>query len=201
MRTIDVLAAAVAVSFLATPARAELTKCTFEFSLSGWSLIYKQMKGEGKVSCSNGQTASVTISSHGGGFTVGNRAVALAKYMGIERVVLLGTSHRKGRRRPSRRSHQPYGRQSRRVDDRPGGLSIVKVLKFDEWGTAGANGRFGSLRAPSPTGPDDFQLRIQKFCRRHPCELLLPSAIPLQQPTLARNHRRGPCVQEITECF
>jgi hypothetical protein len=71
MRTIDVLAAAVAVAFLATPARAELASCTLEFSLSGWSLVYKQMKGEGKVSCSNGQTADVDVSSHGGGFTIG----------------------------------------------------------------------------------------------------------------------------------
>ena len=71
MRTINLLAAAVAVAFLATPARAELTNCTLEFSLSGWSLVYKQMKGEGKVSCSNGQSAAVHVSSHGGGFTIG----------------------------------------------------------------------------------------------------------------------------------
>jgi len=49
MRTLNVLAAVIAVSFLATPARAELTDCTLEFSLSGWSLVYKQMKGEGNV--------------------------------------------------------------------------------------------------------------------------------------------------------
>jgi hypothetical protein len=70
MRPINVLAAAVAVAFLATPARAELASCTLEFNLSGWSLVYKQMKGEGKVSCSNGQSAAVHVSSHGGGFTI-----------------------------------------------------------------------------------------------------------------------------------
>jgi hypothetical protein len=41
------------------------------FNMSGWSLVYKQMKGGGKVACSNGQRADVTIESHGGGFTIG----------------------------------------------------------------------------------------------------------------------------------
>jgi len=71
MRTINVLAVTIAFAFLATPARAELASCTLEFSLSGWSLVYKQMKGEGKVSCSNDQSAAVHVSSHGGGFTIG----------------------------------------------------------------------------------------------------------------------------------
>ena len=31
----------------------------------------KQMKGDGKVTCSNGQRANVEIESHGGGFTIG----------------------------------------------------------------------------------------------------------------------------------
>jgi len=35
MRKINLLAAAVAVAFLATPARAELASCTLDFSLSG----------------------------------------------------------------------------------------------------------------------------------------------------------------------
>lgn len=41
------------------------------FNLSGWSFVYKQMKGEGKVTCSNGQSARVTVESHGAGFTIG----------------------------------------------------------------------------------------------------------------------------------
>ena len=71
MRTINLLAATVAVAFLAAPAQAELASCKLEFNLSGWSLVYKQMKGEGKISCSNGQSAAVDVSSHGGGFTIG----------------------------------------------------------------------------------------------------------------------------------
>ena len=72
MRTIQILTAAAAITFLATPAQAtELASCTMTFDLSGWSLIYKQMKGSGKVTCSNGQSADVKLSSHGGGFTIG----------------------------------------------------------------------------------------------------------------------------------
>jgi hypothetical protein len=65
------LAAAAAAAFLVTPAHAEMASCTLSFNLAGWSLIYKQMKGDGKVTCSNGQTADVHIASHGGGFTIG----------------------------------------------------------------------------------------------------------------------------------
>jgi hypothetical protein len=79
MRTIDVLTATVAVAFLATPAQAELASCKLDFNLSGWSLVYKQMKGEGKVSCSNGQSAAVHVSSHGGGFTIGKSDIVNGK--------------------------------------------------------------------------------------------------------------------------
>jgi hypothetical protein len=72
MRTIQMLAAAAAVTMLSTPVHAtELASCTMNFDLSGWSLIYKQMKGTGKVTCSNGDSAEVELSSHGGGFTIG----------------------------------------------------------------------------------------------------------------------------------
>ncbi len=62
---------AAAATLLAAPAQAELAKCKMTFNLSGWSFVYKQMKGEGKVTCSNGQSANVAIESHGGGFTIG----------------------------------------------------------------------------------------------------------------------------------
>ena len=71
MRSILVLSAAALAVLVAQPASAALTKCTMKFNMSGWSLVYKQMKGEGKVTCSNGQTANVAIESHGGGFTIG----------------------------------------------------------------------------------------------------------------------------------
>ena len=37
------------------------------------------MKGEGKVTCSNGQTAAVHVSSHGGGFTIGKSDIVGGK--------------------------------------------------------------------------------------------------------------------------
>jgi hypothetical protein len=71
MRSALILTAAAVAVFVATPAAAGLAKCKMTFNMSGWSLVYKQMKGEGKVTCSNGQSANVTIESHGGGFTIG----------------------------------------------------------------------------------------------------------------------------------
>jgi hypothetical protein len=71
MRTKAILTIAAAAAILAMPAQAELASCKMTFNLSGWSFVYKQMKGEGKVTCSNGQRAGVKIESHGGGFTIG----------------------------------------------------------------------------------------------------------------------------------
>ena len=71
MRVKASLTAAAVAAFLATPAQAENASCKMTFKMSGWSFVYKQMKGEGKVTCSNGQRADVEIESHGGGFTIG----------------------------------------------------------------------------------------------------------------------------------
>ena len=71
MRTTAVLTFATILALWTAVASAELTSCKMTFNLSGWSLVYKRMKGEGKVTCSNGQRASVLIESHGGGFTAG----------------------------------------------------------------------------------------------------------------------------------
>ncbi|MDJ0847274.1 MAG: hypothetical protein QNK04_02725 [Myxococcota bacterium] len=75
MRIHSILIGAALAALLASPAQAELAKCKMTFSLSGWSLVYKQMKGDGKVTCSNGQSASVKIESHGAGFTIGKSDV------------------------------------------------------------------------------------------------------------------------------
>ena len=71
MRVKAILMTAAAVAILAAPTQAELVSCEMTFSLSGWSFVYKQMKGEGKITCSNGQRADVKIEGHGGGFTIG----------------------------------------------------------------------------------------------------------------------------------
>lgn len=46
-------------------------KCHLDFSLSGWSLIYKHAEGSGTVRCDNGQRAAVKIAVIGGGLTAG----------------------------------------------------------------------------------------------------------------------------------
>lgn len=45
--------------------------CRMEFSLKGWSAFYKTAKGEGHVTCSNGQSLAVDLKTEGGGLTFG----------------------------------------------------------------------------------------------------------------------------------
>lgn len=67
------LCALVLTGLTATSAQAGKApvKCHLTYSMSGWSAIYQHAEGRGKVSCSNGQRAAVTISVHGGGLTAG----------------------------------------------------------------------------------------------------------------------------------
>ena len=63
---------------LATPpARAEGKQivCGMTYSLSGWSAFYKTAKGEGKITCDNGQSFSVAIDTKGGGITFGKSEI------------------------------------------------------------------------------------------------------------------------------
>jgi hypothetical protein len=57
---------------LAEPvASAQLTKCQISYDLEGWSVFYKTSKGTGRITCTNGQSADVGLSAHGGGVTFG----------------------------------------------------------------------------------------------------------------------------------
>jgi len=49
--------------------------CDLTYSLKGWSAVYKTAKGEGTITCNNGQTASVVIDVHGGGATFGKTEI------------------------------------------------------------------------------------------------------------------------------
>ncbi|HET8763924.1 MAG TPA: hypothetical protein VFM52_01765 [Rhodanobacter sp.] len=57
----------------ATPAYAAEAnvKCHLEFTLSGWSIVYKHAEGSGTVRCDNGEHAAVKINVIGGGLTAG----------------------------------------------------------------------------------------------------------------------------------
>ena len=51
------------------------TKCTLDYYLKGWSAFYKTSKGEGTITCDNGESADVKIKVKGGGITFGKREV------------------------------------------------------------------------------------------------------------------------------
>jgi hypothetical protein len=59
-----------------TPAAADaMTSCTMTYTLSGFSLVYKQYDGTGNISCSNGQRAQVKLASKSIGFTIGKSEI------------------------------------------------------------------------------------------------------------------------------
>ena len=69
------------VAALSAPAHADVgdVKCTMEFSIKGWSAFYKTAKGEGTISCDNGQRAEVKIRTKGGGLTFGKSEIVDGK--------------------------------------------------------------------------------------------------------------------------
>jgi len=63
-------AMAMAVSTQAKAADAELD-CKLDYSITGWSAIYKHSSGTGTVHCANGDTMRVKIKAKGVGLTAG----------------------------------------------------------------------------------------------------------------------------------
>jgi hypothetical protein len=53
----------------------KLVECTMTFDLKSWSAFYKSSKGDGTITCDNGQTEKVTIKAKGGGITFGKSDV------------------------------------------------------------------------------------------------------------------------------
>ncbi len=47
-------------------ASAQLAKCRISYDLKGWSVFYKTSKGTGRITCTNGQSANVSLGAHGG---------------------------------------------------------------------------------------------------------------------------------------
>ena len=57
---------------LVTPARADAQlDCRLDYSLRGWSFVYKHVTGDGTVSCENGQQMHVKVSAKAIGITAG----------------------------------------------------------------------------------------------------------------------------------
>jgi hypothetical protein len=69
------LVVAATVALAAPSQAAELTKCQLRYNMKEWSAIYKQGKGSGTITCSNGQSADVTLEAKGGGLTAGKGEV------------------------------------------------------------------------------------------------------------------------------
>lgn len=55
--------------------KARSVNCRMTFNLRGWSAFYKTSKGDGTITCDNGQTAKVSIRAKGGGITFGKSEV------------------------------------------------------------------------------------------------------------------------------
>lgn len=66
----------VLVCIGATAAHGALTKCRMDFTVSGWSAIYKTASGSGTITCDDGQKAAVHIRTKGGGLTVGKSKIS-----------------------------------------------------------------------------------------------------------------------------
>jgi len=77
MRTLDRIAVGLFLCAAASvPAQAAKDlDCQMRFSLSGWSVFYKEASGEGTITCSNGDTMRVTIEAKGGGLTFGKSEI------------------------------------------------------------------------------------------------------------------------------
>lgn len=60
-------------------ANAGMTSCKLRYNLKGWSVIYKQYKGAGTITCKNGQRANVSIVTRGGGLTIGKSEIHKGK--------------------------------------------------------------------------------------------------------------------------
>ena len=69
------MALATASLVFAFPAAAKMTTCRLTYEISGWSFLYKEYRGSGKVTCKNGQRARVSIVSREGGFTFGKSKI------------------------------------------------------------------------------------------------------------------------------
>jgi len=63
--------ATLAACLSAATAHAAPTRCQLKFDLKEWSAFYESATGAGTITCDNGQSASVTLRSKGGGLSVG----------------------------------------------------------------------------------------------------------------------------------
>ncbi len=75
IRTLALAFALTALFAALGASAAQAADCTMDFNLTSWSIFYKASKGTGKITCSNGQTATVRLEGKGGGLTAGRSKV------------------------------------------------------------------------------------------------------------------------------
>ena len=66
---------AASTVLLAADKTNNMTTCKMVYNLKGWSAFYKTAEGNGWVTCSNGQRASVNINITGGGLSFGKMEI------------------------------------------------------------------------------------------------------------------------------
>lgn len=49
--------------------------CDMRYTLAGWSIFYQTAKGQGEITCTNGQRLHVEIRTKGGGLTIGKSEI------------------------------------------------------------------------------------------------------------------------------
>lgn len=75
--------------FFAGAAQADAgLKCTMRFTMKGWSAFYKTSSGHGTVSCSDGSSMEVALSSRGGGLTLGKSSIdkGYGEFTGVDNI-------------------------------------------------------------------------------------------------------------------
>jgi hypothetical protein len=71
-----------------TQGKQTLVACRMTFNLKGWSAFYKTAKGDGTITCDNGQKAKVRIKATGGGITFGKSEIVggTGRFTGVRRI-------------------------------------------------------------------------------------------------------------------
>ncbi|MEO6968006.1 MAG: hypothetical protein ABI132_06080 [Rhodanobacteraceae bacterium] len=113
------------------------TSCDMSFSLSGWSAFYKTSSGTGTITCDNGQSMRVHLSSKGGGLTFGKSSISgIGKFSGIYDITeTLGTYVNAG-------AHAGAVRAARSMAMTKGNVSLALSGKGTGWNIGVDFGKF-----------------------------------------------------------
>lgn len=134
-----ILSAVLALAALPSDAQAAgPLECKLKFSMSGWSVFYKTSSGEGVVSCDNGQSLPVRISTKGGGITFGKSKIedGTGEFSGVYNIrdVIGGYA--------AAEAHAGAGRSSKAQVVTKGSISLALAGKGSGWDLGVSFGSF-----------------------------------------------------------